>query len=90
MGLITELSYGRYTIDNMIAEHVVRPFTVNRKNSLFYSSDAGVDVATTYLTVMETAQMHGLEVSDYLIHAFREIMSGNKDCSTYAPEAFLE
>ena len=74
----------------MIAEHVVRPFTVNRKNSLFYSSDAGVDVSTTYLTVMETAQMHGLEVSDYLIHAFREIMSGNKDCSTYAPEAFLE
>ena len=74
----------------MIAEHVVRPFTVNRQNSLFYSSDAGVDVATTYLTVMETAQMHGLEVSDYLIHAFREIMSGNKDCSTYAPEAFLE
>ncbi|EXY64131.1 hypothetical protein M066_3918 [Bacteroides fragilis str. I1345] len=57
---------------------------------MFYSSDAGVDVATTYLTVMETAQMHGLEVSDYLIHAFREIMSGNKDCSTYAPEAFLE
>ena len=34
--------------------------------------------------------MHGLEVSDYLIHIFHEIMNGHKDCSTYVPEAFLE
>lgn len=81
---------GRCTIDNMITERVIRPFTVNRKNSLFYSSEAGVDVAATYLTVTETAKMHGMEVRDYLIHVFREIMSGNKDCSTYAPEAPLE
>lgn len=47
------------------------------------------DVAATYLTVIETAKMHGLEVRDYLVHVFREIMNGNKDCSTYAPEAFL-
>ena len=33
--------------------------------------------------------MHGLEVRDYLIHVFREIMNGSKDCATYAPEAFL-
>lgn len=57
---------GHYTIDNMIAERVIRPFTV-----------------------IETAKMHGLEVRDYLVHVFREIMNGNKDCSTYAPEAFL-
>ena len=80
---------GHYTIDNMIAERVIRPFTVNRKNSLFYSSEQGVDVAATYLTVIETAKMHGLEVRDYLVRVFREIMNGNKDCSTYAPEAFL-
>lgn len=28
------------------------------------------------------------EVQDYLAHVFCEIMDGNKDCSTYAPEAF--
>lgn len=80
---------GHYTIDNMLAERVIRPFTVNRKNTLFYSSEQGVCVAATYLTVIETAKMHGLEVRDYLIHVFREIINGNKDCSTYAPEAFL-
>lgn len=38
---------GRYTIDDIIAEHVIRLFTVNRKNSLFYSSEQGLDVAAT-------------------------------------------
>lgn len=80
---------GHYTIDNMIAERVIRLFTVNRKNSLFYSSEQGVEVAATYLTVIETAKMHGLEVRDYLVRVFREIMNGNEGCSTYAPEAFL-
>ena len=80
---------GQHTIDNMIAERVIRPFTVNRKNSLFYSSEQGVDVAATYLTIIETAKIHGLEVWDYLVYVFREIMNENKDCSTYAPEAFL-
>ena len=80
---------GQHTIDNMIAERVIRPFTVNRKNSLFYSSEQGVDVAATYLTIIETAKIHGLEVWDYLVYVFREIMNENKDCLTYAPEAFL-
>lgn len=87
--LLTYRQDGRYTIDNLVAERAIRPFTVNRNNSLFYSSEEGVDVAATYLTIIETAKMHGLEVRDYLAHVFREIMNGNKDCSTYAPEVFL-
>ena len=75
---------GSYTIDDMIAERLIRPFTANRKNSLFYIREEEVDVATTYLTVIETAKMHDLEVRDYLVHVFREIMNGNKDYSTYA------
>ena len=33
--------------------------------------------------------MDGLEVWDYLVHVFREIMNVNKDYSMYASEAFL-
>lgn len=66
----------------------IRPFIVNRKNTLFYSSEEGADVATTYLTIIKTAKLHGLEVRDYLTHVFREVMNGNKECSSYAPEAF--
>ena len=80
---------GHYTIDNLVAERAIRPFTVNRKNSFFYSSEEGVDVAATYLTVIETAKMYGLEVRDYQTHMFRQIMKGNKDSATYALEVFL-
>lgn len=48
-----------------------------------------MDVAATYLTLIEIAKMHGLEIRDYLVHIFREIMNGNKNCATYALEAFL-
>ena len=29
---------GDYTVDNMVAERAIRPFTVSRKNSLHFSS----------------------------------------------------
>jgi len=51
---------GRYTIDNLPAERAIRPFTVSRKNSLHYSSEEGVEMAMTYLTIIETAKMWGL------------------------------
>lgn len=77
-----------FIFDNVIAERVIRPFTVNRKNSLFYSSEEGVDVASIYLSIIETAKMLDLEVRDYFVHVFREFMNGNKDCLTYGYEGF--
>lgn len=42
---------GRYTIDNMLSERPIRPFTIYRKNSLFFSSEEGVETAMTFLTL---------------------------------------
>ncbi len=36
---------GEYTIDNNLAERSIRPLTNNRKNSLFYGSERGVEMA---------------------------------------------
>lgn len=68
---------GNYAIDNMIAERV-QTFYCKQKNFVL-QRDAGVDVVATYLTIMKTAKMYGLEVRDYLVYIFREIMNGNKD-----------
>ena len=81
---------GRYGIDNLEAERSIRPFTINRKNSLFFGSEEGIEVATTYLTIIETVKKYGLDIKDYLTNAFREVMRGNQDCSTYAPEALVK
>ena len=80
---------GRYTIDNFPAERAIRPFTVGRKNSLHYSSEEGVGVAMTYLTIIETAKMWGLQVKDYLAYVWPEIMGGNTDYGTLTPEAVV-
>ena len=77
---------GRYTIDNLPAERAIRPFTVGRKNSLHYSSEEGIEMAMTYLTIIETAKMWGLQVKEYLTYVWREIMDGNTDYEALMPE----
>ena len=88
-GLLRYRNDGRYTIDNMPAERAIRPFTVNRNNTKFFSSEEGVKVAATLFTIVETARQSGVNVRDYLVYAIREVMNGNKDCSTYTPQAYL-
>lgn len=78
---------GDYTIDNMVAERAIRPFTVSRKNSLHFSSEEGVDVAMTFYTIIEIAKMYLSDIKGYLIHAFRELLSGNKNYETLIPSA---
>ena len=67
------LKDGCYTIDNLPAERAIRPFTVSKKNSKLYSSEEGVEMAMTYVTVIETAKM----VKEYLAYVKRVVMSGN-------------
>ena len=80
---------GRYSIDNLPAERAIRPFTVSRKNSLHYSSEEGVEMAMTYLTIIETAKMWGLQVKEYLTYVWREVMSGNTDYESLTPEVVI-
>ena len=70
---------GRYTIDNLPAERAIRPVTVARKNSLHYSSEEGLQVALTYMTVIETVKMLGMDAKDFLVRAWREAIYGNND-----------
>ncbi len=70
---------GRYTIDNLPAERAIRPVTVARKNSLHYSSEEGLQVALTYMTVIETVKMLGMDAKDFLVRAWKEAIYGNND-----------
>lgn len=80
---------GHYTIDNLPAERAIRPFTVSRKNSLHYGSEEGVEMATTYFTIIETAKMCGLQVKDYLTYVWREVISGNTNYESMTPEMVI-
>ena len=85
--LIKYRNDGRFTIDNMLAERAVRPFTVKRKNSLFFSSEDGIESALKYHTLIETCKNVGLNVKEYFIYVFSKLIEGEKDYEKFLPSA---
>ena len=47
-----------------------------RKNSLHYSSEEGIEVVLTYMTVIETIKMLGMNAKEFLVRAWREAIYG--------------
>ena len=76
---------GRYTIDNMLVERAIRPFTVHRKNSLFFSSEEGVETALAFFTLIETCKNVGLNARDYIATTIKLLMDGNENYDDLVP-----
>lgn len=53
------LEDGELPIDNNLAERTIRKLTTQRNNSLHYGSDARVEMAVTYHSVIATVKLHG-------------------------------
>ena len=52
-------------------------------------SEEGVEMAMTYLTIIETAKMWGLQIKEYLAFVWHEVMSGNNDYESMTPEVVI-
>ena len=57
---------GEFSIDNNIAENLMRPIALGRKNWLFFGSDNGGRTAAILFTINQSAKRHGLNVFNYL------------------------
>ena len=79
---------GSLTIDNTSAERAIRPFTVKRKNSLFFSSEDGIESALKYHTLIETCKNVGLNVKEYFAYVFSRLIEDEKDNEKLLPSAF--
>ena len=83
------LKDGRYNIDrsalplgsskNSLAERMLRPMTIERKNSLTFGSHAGIEVSVIYHTFIETCKMCGVSTLEYFKQFFKAIMQGRTD-----------
>ena len=69
------------------AERAIRPFTVKRKGSMFYSSEKGIKNAIIFHTLIETCKQSGIMIKDYLTYVLSELNSGNKDYAGLIPSA---
>ena len=70
---------GCYTIDNIFVERAIR------KNSLFFSSEEGVETALAFFTLIETCKNVGLNQSDYIATTIKLLMDGNKNYDDLVP-----
>ena len=71
----TYLKDGRIPMTNNLAERVVKPFVIDRKNFLFCKTEAGAEAAAIAMTVIRTALRNGLAPSLYLKWVFENIES---------------
>lgn len=83
--LFLYLKDGRYCIDNSLAERMLRPMTVERKNSLTFGSHAGVEVSVIYHTFIETCKMCGVSTLEYFKEFFKAVMLGRTDYENMLP-----
>lgn len=64
---------GRLNIDNNLAENVIRPYVVGRKNWLFCDTVSGAKACANLYSLIETAKANGLEPYQYLKMIFTEL-----------------
>ena len=59
----------------------MRPNALHRKNSLFSASRAGAEAYATLLTVTQTAWMHSLDPSAYLLDVINRMHHADPNAS---------
>ena len=61
---------GAWPISNNLCENAIRPFTVGRRNWLFYDTVAGANAAANLYSLIETCKANGVEPYRYLVALF--------------------
>lgn len=80
------LDDGELPIDNNLAERTIRKLTTQRNNSLHYGSDAGVEMAATYHSVIGTVRLHGSSIWNFIGTFFKNIFNGCRDYVNMVPD----
>jgi hypothetical protein len=75
--LMRYLDDGRLSIDNNLAERLLRGIAMTRKNFLFLGSDAGGERAAVIYTIAETAKLNGLNPEAYITTVLDRLAKGH-------------
>ncbi|SDJ47091.1 Transposase [Paraburkholderia steynii] len=73
--LIRFVENGAWPISNNACENAIRPFTVGRKNWLFYDTVAGANAAANLYSLIETCKANSVEPYRYMISLFKALPS---------------
>ena len=79
------LEDGELPIDNNLAERTIRKLTTQLNNSLYYGSDAGVEMAVTYCCVIGTVKFYGSFIWHFFGTFFKNIFNGCREYVNMVP-----
>ena len=71
--LYTYLDNGYLDISNNLAERVVKPFVIARKNFLFCKTADGATTTGKLFSIVQTAKANGLKSEEYLTYVINNI-----------------
>lgn len=71
-------------LDNSAAERLLKRAILHRKNSLFYKTRQGAEVGDTFMSLIHTAELNGVQSFDYLVALLR-----NGEAVKAAPGAWM-
>ena len=72
-------------LDNSAAERLVKRAIIHRKNSLFYRSQVGARVGDTFMSLIHTAELNGVQSFNYLVALLRNAEAVAKDPGNWMP-----
>ena len=72
------LKDGDIPMDNNYAEQAIRPFTIGRKNFLFFESVKGANASAVIYSILETAKANGLHTYQYFEFLIDELSKRKK------------
>lgn len=75
--LVRYVEDGRLSIDNNLAERLLKDIAVTRKNYLFVGSDTGGQRAAIIYTIAETAKLNGLDPEAYIATVLDRLARGH-------------
>ena len=76
-------------LTNNRAERAVKPFVIGRKNWLFSDTDKGADASARCYSIIESANLNGLNVFGYLSYLLTELPKLGNDPSDNQLDSLL-
>ena len=72
-------------LDNSAAERLLKRAILHRKNSLFYKTRQGAEVGDTFMSLIHTAELNGVQSFDYLVALLRNPAAVKADPGAWLP-----
>ena len=75
-------------LDNNLCEATIKRAIMHRKNSLFYRTVTGAKTGDTFMSLIHTAELNGVEPFEYLIELLKHAEEVRREPARWMPWSY--